>query len=48
MKKQFSGRVKLIMLLAVVLAVTTAIVSALFGATWAEKAVQAAKGGSAA
>ena len=41
MKKQFSGRVKLIMLLAVVLAVATAIVSALFGATWAEKAVQA-------
>lgn len=41
MKKQFSGRVKLIMLLAVVLAVVTAIVSALFGATWAQKAVQA-------
>lgn len=41
MKKQFSGRVKLIMLLALVLAVVTAIVSALFGATWAQKAVQA-------
>lgn len=40
MKKQFSGRVKLIMLLALVLAVVTAIVSALFGATWAQKAVQ--------
>ena len=41
MKKQFSSRVKLIMLLALVLAVVTAIVSALFGATWAQKAVQA-------
>lgn len=41
MKKQFSGRVKLIMLLALLLAVVTAIVSALFGASWADKAVQA-------
>lgn len=40
MKKLFSGRVKAILVLAVVLAVGTAIVSALFGTTWGEKAVQ--------
>lgn len=41
MKKQFSGRVKFIMILALLLAIVTAIVSALFGATWVDKAVQA-------
>ena len=40
MKKLWNGRVKLILVLAVVLAAGTAIISALFGATWPEKAVQ--------
>lgn len=40
MKKLWTGRVKLILLLAVVLAVVTAIISAQFGVTWADRAVQ--------
>ncbi len=39
-KKLFSGRVKLLLTLALVLAVVTAITSALFGATWPQRAVQ--------
>lgn len=40
MKKLWTGRVKLTLLLAVVLAAATAIISAQFGVTWAERAVQ--------
>lgn len=40
MKKHWSGRVKLIIALALILAIVTAIASGLFGATWANKAVQ--------
>ncbi|MBE6928394.1 MAG: rod shape-determining protein MreC [Ruminococcaceae bacterium] len=40
MKKLLNGRVKLILLLAVILSVATSIISALFGVTWAERAVQ--------
>ena len=40
MKKLWSVRVKLILVLAVVLAAGTAVISALFGATWPERAVQ--------
>ena len=41
MKKQFSTRVKAIIVIALVLAIVISIVSALFGATWPEKGVQA-------
>ena len=40
MKKKWSGRTKLIVVLALILAIVTAITSGLFGTTWAEKAVQ--------
>jgi len=40
LKKFLNGRVKLILLLAIILAVATSIISALFGVTWAERAVQ--------
>jgi len=40
LKKLLNGRVKLILLLAVILSVATSIISALFGVTWAERAVQ--------
>ena len=40
MKKHWSGRVKLIIALALILAIVTAITAGLFGATWANKAVQ--------
>lgn len=41
MKRRLSGRVRLILILAVVLTMVTAILGALFGTTWGEKAVQA-------
>lgn len=41
MRKRIPGRVKLIVVSALLLAVLTAIISAQFGATWAQKAVQA-------
>ncbi len=40
MKKIWNGRVKLILLAAVVLAIATAIISAMVGVTWADRAVQ--------
>ncbi|MBQ3356946.1 MAG: rod shape-determining protein MreC [Oscillospiraceae bacterium] len=40
MKKHWSGRVKLIVVMALILAMLTAIASGLFGTTWMEKAVQ--------
>ena len=40
MKKQFNGRVKLILILAVVLAALTAITTAVFGTTFLGNAVQ--------
>ena len=41
MKRKLSGRVKLILVLAVVLAAATAITAALFGTAWGGKTVQA-------
>ena len=40
MKRRTSARVKVILVVALILAVVTAITSALFGVTWAERAVQ--------
>ena len=40
MKKLWNGRVKLILITAIVLAIATSIISALFGVTWAQRTVQ--------